>query len=75
MQTLFIQLAGPLFNMGTFFREIDQTHVDVEDLYYMFKRQPTIKEKENAKDFEYRQGEINLQNISFKHLDLVTYNN
>ena len=35
IQALFMQLAGPLFNMGTFFREIDQSSVDIEDLYFM----------------------------------------
>jgi ABC-type transport system involved in Fe-S cluster assembly fused permease/ATPase subunit len=46
-----MQLAGPLFNMGTLFREIDQSQVDVEDLFYMLNQQPVIKEKENAIDF------------------------
>ena len=35
IQALFMQLAGPLFNMGTFFREVDQSSVDIEDLYHM----------------------------------------
>ena len=35
IQALFMQMAGPLFNMGTFFREIDQSSIDVEDLYHM----------------------------------------
>ena len=35
IQALFMQLSGPLFNMGMLFREIDQSQVDVEDLYYM----------------------------------------
>ena len=38
IQALFMQLAGPLFNMGTFFREVDQSSVDVEDLFHMLKQ-------------------------------------
>ena len=35
IQALFMQLSGPLFNMGTFFREMDQSSVDIEVLYHM----------------------------------------
>jgi ABC-type transport system involved in Fe-S cluster assembly fused permease/ATPase subunit len=38
IQALFMQMAGPLFNMGTFFREIDQAGVDMEDLFFMLKQ-------------------------------------
>jgi ATP-binding cassette, subfamily B, heavy metal transporter len=54
IQALFMQMAGPLFNMGTFFREIDQSSVDVEDLYHMLRQQPLVTEKANAKQFEYK---------------------
>ncbi len=54
VQTLFMQLQGPLFNMGTFFREVDQSSVDVEDLYHMLKQQPVVKEPENPLQFEYK---------------------
>lgn len=37
IQALFMQLSGPLFNMGTFFREVDQSQVDVEDLFFMLR--------------------------------------
>ena len=37
IQALFMQLAGPLFNMGTFFRAVDQSSVDIEDLFHMMK--------------------------------------
>lgn len=62
-----MQLAGPLFNMGTFFREVDQSSVDVEDLFHMLKQTPIVKEKENAVDFEYKEGKIEIKDIAFKH--------
>jgi len=37
LQALFMQLSGPLFNIGTLFRTVDQSGVDVEDLYHMLK--------------------------------------
>jgi len=30
-----MQLAGPLFNLGTMFKQLDETSVDVEELYHM----------------------------------------
>ncbi len=63
-----MQLAGPLFNMGTLFREIDQSQVDVEDLFHMLKQVPIIKEKEGAVDLEWKGGDLELRNVEFKHL-------
>jgi hypothetical protein len=40
----------------------------VEDLYYMLKQQPIIKEKEGAVDYMYKGGNIELKNVSFRHL-------
>ena len=70
IQALFLQLSGPLFNMGTFFREIDQSSVDIEDLFHMLKQQPIVKEAPNAKDFEYKSGAIQFQDLTFSHYSL-----
>lgn len=51
IQALFLQLAGPLFNMGMVFREIDQSQVDLEDLFFMFRQNPLIVENPQAKEF------------------------
>ena len=51
IQALFLQLAGPLFNMGTLFRQLDETSVDVEELFHMLNAKPIVQEKENAVDF------------------------
>eukprot|EP00355_Strombidium_rassoulzadegani_P003838 CAMPEP_0168625766 /NCGR_PEP_ID=MMETSP0449_2-20121227/10221_1 /TAXON_ID=1082188 /ORGANISM="Strombidium rassoulzadegani, Strain ras09" /LENGTH=387 /DNA_ID=CAMNT_0008667611 /DNA_START=14 /DNA_END=1177 /DNA_ORIENTATION=+ len=67
IQALFMQLAGPLFNMGTFFREIDQSSVDVEDLFHMLKQQPVVREKPDARPFQFKKGEIVFENLGFKH--------
>lgn len=42
VQSYFLQLAAPLFNMGTLFREVGQTQVDVEDLLVMLEMKPKI---------------------------------
>lgn len=67
VQSLFMQLAGPLFNLGTFFRQLEETSVDVEDLYHNINAKPIVTEKPNAKDFEYKEGKIKFEGLSFKH--------
>ena len=67
IQALFMQLSGPLFNMGTFFRTVDQSSVDVEDLFFMLNQKPVVKEIENARDFTFQNGTIEFQNLGFKH--------
>lgn len=44
--------------MGTFFRTVDQSSVDVEDLFFMLNQKPVVKEIEGARDFEYKNGSI-----------------
>lgn len=67
VQSLFMQLAGPLFNLGTFLRQLEETSVDVEDLYHNINSKPLVTEKPDAKDFEYKEGKIKFENIDFKH--------
>jgi ATP-binding cassette, subfamily B, heavy metal transporter len=42
IQAYFMQLSGPLFNMGTLFREVGQTQVDMMDLLKMLDTVPKI---------------------------------
>ena len=63
----FTQLAGPLFNMGTLFREVAQSQVDMEDLFNMLQQKPRVKESPDARDFEFKQGAIEFKGVSFGH--------
>ena len=63
IQALFMQLSGPLFNMGVFFREIDQSSVDIEDLFFMLKQEPAVKE--GIEEFKFGQGKIEFQDLAF----------
>ena len=51
LQAYFMQMAGPLFNMGMFFREVAQSSIDVEDLFYMLQQKPQVTESPNATEF------------------------
>lgn len=55
--------------MGSLFRQIDETSVDVEELFHMLNTKPRVKEKDDAKDFEWKEGKIEINNLGFKHYD------
>lgn len=63
----FMQLSGPLFNMGTLFREVQQTQIDVEDLFNMLHLTPKIQEAPDAVDYKYNGGMIEFNGVSFGH--------
>ena len=69
LQAYFMQLSGPLFNMGVMFREAGQTQVDMEDMIAMLERQPKIQDLPNAADFKFHSGSIKFENITFGHLN------
>lgn len=54
--------------MGTFFRQIDQSQVDIEDLYFLIRQKPLVRESPDAYEFIYKEGNIELRDISFKHM-------
>jgi len=44
-----------------------QTTIDLEDLYSMLKTDPVVKEKIDAKEFIFKNGNIKFENLTFKH--------
>ncbi len=44
----------------------------MEDLFFMLKQRPVVQEKPDAKEFEYKQGQITFENLGFKHYIPVT---
>jgi ABC-type multidrug transport system fused ATPase/permease subunit len=67
IQSLFMQLAGPMFSMGTLFRQMEETSVDVEELFHMLKTKPSVVEKPDAKEFEFKEGGIKIEDLNFCH--------
>ena len=63
---LFNQLENVLEWQSWYMRLYTQATVDVEPLFHMLNTDPIIKQKENAKQFEYKEGAINFENITFK---------
>ena len=53
--------------MGMFLREVSQSQVDVEDLFYMLQQKPAVQEAPDAKEFRLERGSIEFRGVSFGH--------
>lgn len=67
IQTLFMQLQFPLNFMGTIYRELKESQLEVKDLFHMLSIQSKVKEAPNAMTYEYKGGAIQFNNISYAH--------
>lgn len=67
IQALFLQLQGPIFNMGMFFMQSDQASVDTEDLAHVLQLEPVVKEKPDAKELLFTGGNLEFNDVSFRH--------
>lgn len=68
IQALFMQIAQPLHFMGTIFRNIDESQVNVEDLFLILKMKKSVQEKKDAKDFVYKNGDVEFKNVQYSYL-------
>ncbi|KAF8424073.1 hypothetical protein EV426DRAFT_600462 [Tirmania nivea] len=62
---LVFQLSVPLNFLGTVYRELRQSLLDMETLFNLQKVNVTIKDSHNAKPLEFKGGEIKLENVTF----------
>jgi ABC-type transport system involved in Fe-S cluster assembly fused permease/ATPase subunit len=67
IQALFLQIAQPLFFMGTIFRELDESHVNVMDLFNILKMTSRVVEKPDAVDYQYQGGAIRFKNVRYSY--------
>ena len=67
LQALFMQIAMPLHFMGTIFREIDESHVQVEALFNILDMKSKVTEKEDAKPYDYQGGTIEFKNVNYTY--------
>jgi ATP-binding cassette, subfamily B, heavy metal transporter len=58
LQALFMRLEGILEWQGWYMKRFVQTEVDSQDLYQLLNTDPMIKEKEDAKPFQLKEGKI-----------------
>lgn len=67
IQALFLQISQPLHFMGTIFRELDESQINVEDLFNILKMDPRVVEKPDAKQYLYQGGDITLDKVNYAY--------
>jgi ABC-type transport system involved in Fe-S cluster assembly fused permease/ATPase subunit len=67
IQALFMQIAGPLHFMGTIFRSLEESQVNVEDLFLILKMEKAVIEKPDAKDYVHEKGDIEFKKVRYSY--------
>ena len=76
IQTLFLQLQFPLNFLGTVYRELNESQLEMRDLFHLLSIKPSVQELPDAKPFEYKGGRIKLSNVNYRpSTERITFNN
>ena len=67
LQALFMQVGGPLNNMGTMFREVDEAHMYLEEILKVMSVKPKVCDSPTAQDLCFRGGGIQFRDVSFAY--------
>ncbi|OMH32069.1 metal ABC transporter permease [Motiliproteus sp. MSK22-1] len=62
-----LQLFMPLNFLGMVYREVRRALTDIENMFSLLKREPTIKDKPGAGELQVSQGKIEFRNVCFSY--------
>uniref|UniRef100_A0A8C8SHZ6 ATP-binding cassette sub-family B member 6 n=1 Tax=Pelusios castaneus TaxID=367368 RepID=A0A8C8SHZ6_9SAUR len=67
--TYIIQLYTPLNWFGTYYRMIQSSFIDMENMFELFKEEQEVKDEVNAGDLHVHSGRIEFENVHFSYVD------
>ncbi|XP_077129278.1 ATP-binding cassette sub-family B member 6 [Ranitomeya variabilis] len=67
--TYIIQLYTPLNWFGTYYRMIQNSFIDMENMFELFSEDQEVKDPVNAPGLRFRVGKIEFENIHFSYTD------
>uniref|UniRef100_A0A8C5Q543 ATP binding cassette subfamily B member 6 (LAN blood group) n=1 Tax=Leptobrachium leishanense TaxID=445787 RepID=A0A8C5Q543_9ANUR len=67
--TYIIQLYTPLNWFGTYYRMIQNSFIDMENMFELFAEDQEVKDVVNAPELRFHAGKIEFENVHFSYLD------
>uniref|UniRef100_A0A3Q3JGM2 ATP-binding cassette sub-family B member 6 n=1 Tax=Monopterus albus TaxID=43700 RepID=A0A3Q3JGM2_MONAL len=67
--TYIIQLYTPLNWFGTYYRVIQRSFIDMENMFQLFEEEEEVKDDVNAGNLVYNQGKVEFENVYFSYTD------
>jgi ABC-type transport system involved in Fe-S cluster assembly fused permease/ATPase subunit len=67
VNTFILQLYAPLNDLGTSYRMIKKSLVDMENMFDLLRQKPAIRDLPGAKPFVPNGGEVVFENVQFKY--------
>ncbi|XP_063285369.1 ATP-binding cassette sub-family B member 6 [Pelobates fuscus] len=67
--TYIIQLYTPLNWFGTYYRMIQNSFIDMENMFELFGEELEVKDMVNAPELRFRDGKIEFENVHFSYVD------
>lgn len=69
INTMMLQLFMPLSFLGIIYRMLKHTLADMDMVFNLLDERPEIKDKENSKALQHKEGEIKFEHVDFSYND------